>query len=461
MTKSKGIASFALIFLTAFGLVFTSVSCSKKNNSPQAVASVSPSAGSTSTVFTLDASQSRDEEDNGSQLQIQLDWEGDGIYETDWVSEKVHQTTFDSEGEFQVNIRVKDTDGEITQTSANLSVTNSPSLIPDHSPFNYNVGINYESWPTRPHRVVARDLDQITKYFKLIRTYHGAGVFSADTILDPTMIEVINYVVANPVLEIELSVGTNNSALNKAGAAGYMVNRAYTDKWVQQLIAAFGSVANTKTYVKVILLGNEIDRNAPGAPGSALFNDYIHQWIPQSFDNMKASLAAAGMSEIPVSTTISNYPSDPSANLVSSTSVKYIHDNWSPQWNSGDPFVFFNQYTQNMKDTDFGYDINYFELVASKLAGSPSVYVGETGYDATFGVENQVKVVKQIFNWLDGQYGRNKITVPLFLFQAFDLPIPPPGTATMFGIFKDNEQNVPEGLKSGIAVPEWIVKPKG
>jgi len=114
-----------------------------------------------------------------------------------------------------------------------------------------------------------------------------------------------------------------------------------------------------------------------------------------------------------------------------------------------------------MKDTDFGYDINYFELVASELAGSPSVYVGETGYDATFGVENQVKVVKQIFNWLDGQYGGNKITVPLFLFQAFDLPIPPPGTATMFGIFKDNEQNVPEGLKSGISVPEWIVKPKG
>jgi len=103
----------------------------------------------------------------------------------------------------------------------------------------------------------------------------------------------------------------------------------------------------------------------------------------------------------------------------------------------------------------------YFHTVDNELGGSPSVYVGETGYDASFGEENQVKVVKQIFSWLDGQYGGNNTTIPLFLFQAFDQPYLAPGKPIKFGIFQDNSQNIPQEIKEGISIPTWISMPKG
>ena len=45
-------------------------------------------------------------------------------------------------------------------------------LIPANSPFNYNLGINYDAW--NPGTTISADLTQITKDFKLIKTYHDA-----------------------------------------------------------------------------------------------------------------------------------------------------------------------------------------------------------------------------------------------------------------------------------------------
>mgnify|MGYP001430220422 FL=1 len=457
MTKFFKRTTYPIFIL--FALVFLQTSCNKNNNQPQASIEIYPSIGSTSTTFTLDATGSWDEEDESEHLQIRFDWEHDGVWETEWVTDKVHENIFSEEGEYIVNIEIKDTHGEVSQTTANLTVTNSSDLIPSNSPFSYNVGINYETWANRKNRNIEKDLDEITKYFKLIRTYHDVGIGTPDTIISPTLEPVIKYILAHPELKIELSLGTATSALNIGNNPGFMVNKTYTDKWVQVLTEAFGSVENTKKYVKVILLGNEVDRVAPG--DAAAFKDYITKWIPHSFENMKASLAEAGMPEIPVSTTISNYPADSAANPVSFTSTKYINEHWSSQWNSGQAFVFFNHYTEDMNKTDFGYDIKYFHTVDNELGGSPSVYVGETGYDATFGEENQVKVINQIFSWLDGQYGGHKTTIPLFLFQAFDQPFASPGKPTKFGIFEENAQNIPQGPKKGISIPVWISKPKG
>lgn len=457
MTNFITKAAYTFILLSA--LIITQTSCKKNNNQPQASVGIHPSIGSTSTTFTIDANGSWDEEDGSESLQIRLDWENDGVWETEWVTEKLHENIFTTEGEYLVNIEVKDSHGNITQTSANLTVTNSSDLIPNNSPFSYNVGINYETWAIRKNRNIEKDLDEITKYFKLIRTYHDVGIGTPDTIISPTLYPVIEYILSHPQLKIELSLGTATSSLNIGNDPGLMVNKAYTDKWVKVITEAFGSVENTKKYLKLILLSNEVDRVAPG--DATAFKNYITKWIPQSFENLKASLAEAGMPEIPVSTTISNYTSDSAANPVSFTTVKYINEHWSSKWNSGQAFVFFNQYTEGGNKTDFGYDIKYFHTVDNELGGSPSVYVGETGYDASFGEENQVKVTKQIFSWLDGQYGGNKTTIPLFLFQAFDLPFSPPGKPTKFGIFQDNSQNVPQGPKKGINIPSWIAKPKG
>ena len=226
------------------------------------------------------------------------------------------------------------------------------------------------------------------------------------------------------------------------------------------ILNAFGSKENLKKHVKVFLIGNEIDANGPNS-SEGDFSNYYTLWIPEAFDNLQKSLTDAMLPDIPVSTIIANYPlQDPSTNVVSSSITNYVKEHWSQQWNSGSPFVFFNQYTQdNGKSADYGPVILYFESVDSTLSGTPNVYVGETGFSAEYTVESEAKVINQIFKWLESQYAVNKLTIPLFVFQAFDRPAKPVGQKKM-GIFKDNSGNMPLGLKKDIHVPKWIRKPK-
>ena len=53
----------------------------------------------------------------------------------------------------------------------------SDPLIPINTPFSYNVGINYETWENgRTGYSIAADLNQITQYFGLIKTFHDGAV---------------------------------------------------------------------------------------------------------------------------------------------------------------------------------------------------------------------------------------------------------------------------------------------
>jgi hypothetical protein len=266
---------------------------------------------------------------------------------------------------------------------------------------------------------------------------------------------------------MEIVMGPNNSELAQGGygspwSAGYMCDPNYTDKWVAMLIQSFGSTDNVKTHLKAILLGNEVDANGPlSSDGS--FTAYYQTWIPTSFNNLKASMSKAGLGDIPISTTIANYPSDGVSNTVAVSVTKYINDNWGSTWNSGSAFVVFNQYTPNWgKSTDFSAVIDYFNNLQTQMQASPlnvEVFVGETGYSAEFGVANQVTVVNSIFTWLNGQYSNGGATIPLFVFEAFDLPDAPAGQQ-QFGIFSDDANNVPTGVKTGINIPTWSASPK-
>jgi len=146
----------------------------------------------------------------------------------------------------------------------------SDPLVPINTPFSYNIGINYESWENgRTGYSITADLDQITQYFGLLKTFHDVAVGTAnpnDPIIDPTQQQVISYI-ANTA-NVELSMGTLNSALAQGGfgqpwAPGLMTSSTYTDKWVQMIIDAFSSTAKAQAHLKVILLGNEIDQNGP------------------------------------------------------------------------------------------------------------------------------------------------------------------------------------------------------
>lgn len=450
-------------------IVLLLISCKKNsnNNPPEVILSVHPTTGTTLTPINIDLSESKDFEDHISKLEMRVDWESDGVWDSDWTAEKNHANQYGSEGNHIIRVEMRDTDGTVTSTSESLKITNSTHLVPTNSPFSYNVGINYETWTMgRANRDIDKDLDTITKYFKLIKTYHTAAVGKSQLTMDPTMLKVVNYILAHEDAKLELALGTNNNVLADGGygkpfTPGLMTSKTYTDSWVQMLISAFVTKANVKKYIKVILLGNEIDANGPPSSDSH-FIDYYTKWIPQAFDSLKASLADAGLQDIPVSTIIANYPlSDPTSFKVQYTSVKHIKDNWSPDWNSKESFVLFNQYTPDSgKSTDFGPVINYFENVESTLSDSPNVYVGETGYSAEYGEANEAKVINQVFTWLESQYSVNKLTVPLFVFMAYDRSKKAVGQKKM-GIFNENSNtNAPEGIKKDINLPSWISKPK-
>lgn len=353
-------------------------------------------------------------------------------------------------------------------------------LVPTNSPFNYNVGIDYESWTSgRPNRSISADLDAVTQNFKLIRTYHDVWSGSATPVLDGTQQEVINYVLAHSGLQ--LAFGTQNSALAQGGfgtawTAGAMTSSTYTDQWAQMLITAFGSVAAVQQNVAVILLGNELDSNGPPSTDPA-FPSY-QGWINSAFANLTTSLANAGLGSIPISTTIANYPNvsiSPTANPIAVNTTANIVNNWSAGWNGGSPFVLFNQYTPagttpvpapattgEAETTNYQPVIDYFNLVQSEItavkAGS-EVFVGETGYSSYWntasggpGAGSQANVISQIFTWLGNQYTASNKTLPLFIFDAFDQPAQADVVQQYYGIYNSNPAS---GLKTGITLPSW------
>lgn len=447
--------------MLVFSIMLIQNSCTKKNDPPSASVSVFPTTGSPETIFEFDVSGCTDDESDGSELMYRIDWENDGIWEEDWHSDEMHTHQFTSTGDYLISLDVKDGDGNISNTMITLKVTGSNDLIPSSTPFNYNVGINYESWTAgRNSRNIASDLDCITGYFRLIKTFHCEAVGTASVEMDPTQNEIIQYILNHPEKSIELALGTSNAVLAAGGwgapwKPGLMTERTYTDQWVQMLISSFSSTTNVKNIVKIIILGNEIDSNGPPDGNDKVL--YYSQWIPAALSNLKASLSAAGLGDVPVSTTIANYPlGDPSSNIVASSVTTYIKQNWSPSWNSGKSVVLYNQYTPDWgKSADFGPVITYFESVHSKLGGTPGIYIGETGYSEENTLENEVRVTKQIFNWLESQHKTGGMTVPLFVFMAYDHPDKAEGQRKM-GIFRDNSSNQPQGLKSGIVIPAWV-----
>ncbi len=164
----KNLKVFYSILIGFSIIIILTISCNKNNNSPEGILKVFPTVGSTKTEFSIDLSESKDLEDHVSKLAIRVDWESDGVWDLDWTTEKNHSQIYGSEGEHNIQVEIKDTDGNVTPTSESLKITNSNHLVPANSPFSYNVGINYETWTVgRNNRDIGKDLDTITKYFKL------------------------------------------------------------------------------------------------------------------------------------------------------------------------------------------------------------------------------------------------------------------------------------------------------
>ena len=92
------------------------------NTAPVPWITVSPLSGTTSTIFNFDASNSYDDEDSSSVLQVRWDWENDGTWDTDYTFTKTDNHQYTEEGSYTVNMEVKDSEGAIADTAQTIQV---------------------------------------------------------------------------------------------------------------------------------------------------------------------------------------------------------------------------------------------------------------------------------------------------------------------------------------------------
>ncbi len=336
-------------------------------------------------------------------------------------------------------------------------------LVPARTPYSYGVGINYETWEVgRTGYSIPADVGQTLKDFRLIRTYHDVATYDmARPTIDPTQKQLIDAIRGKA--GVELVMGTLNSALFQGGAGnwtpGLMTSRTYTDAWVKMLVDAFGSRDHVKAHLKTILLANEIDINGPNpATEPAAFGRYMNDWIPAAFDNLKASLAKAGLGTIPVTTSLAAYgPGNQIANGIPA----HFAENWPARWNGGEAFAMYNHYPP-AGPTDFG-DVIGYSNQAVRTVPNNDVYIGETGYSAFYGAGKQASIYQQMFRWLDGQHADGGHTIPLFAFMAFDRPNDGQPAERQFGIYETRPNGEPGGLEDHLAglIPDWVDEPAG
>lgn len=112
----------AFYLSVVFFFVLSFLSCQKENQPPVADFTFTPAAGTMDTVFTFDASDSYDDEDETSMLQVHWDWTNDGAWDTDFSSNKVITHKFTGPGEFTVVLEAKDTKGLVNSTSKKITV---------------------------------------------------------------------------------------------------------------------------------------------------------------------------------------------------------------------------------------------------------------------------------------------------------------------------------------------------
>ena len=90
---------------------------------PDAEFTVTPSFGDTSTLFVLDATGSSDLEDDASVLEYRWDWEGDGIWDTDWSLDEDATHQYLAADTYTVMLEVRDTGGLVGSASEDVVVS--------------------------------------------------------------------------------------------------------------------------------------------------------------------------------------------------------------------------------------------------------------------------------------------------------------------------------------------------
>ena len=110
--------------MTILSVLFQGCATENDNFPPTASFTVSAYSGNTETIFVFDATGSSDIEDPTEDLLVRWDFNGDGVWDTDWIFEKYYSIQFLDEMTYTVKLEVKDTQGATDQTTQNIEVNN-------------------------------------------------------------------------------------------------------------------------------------------------------------------------------------------------------------------------------------------------------------------------------------------------------------------------------------------------
>jgi hypothetical protein len=115
---------------TGGGPTTTTTTVLPVGNPPQAQFTVTPSSGSISTVFAVDASGSTDAEDSSAELVVRWDWENDGVWDTQYSATKTATHQYAGAGAQTIRLEVKDTDGNTSTAQKVVNVGNQNRICP-------------------------------------------------------------------------------------------------------------------------------------------------------------------------------------------------------------------------------------------------------------------------------------------------------------------------------------------
>ncbi len=104
-----------------------SATVSFRGNPPKASFTLSPVQGDVQTTFTANASSSSDPQDPPDALEVRWDWNGDGVWDTSWSTQKVAQHRFSDPGTYTLRLQVRDFGGLTGEAARALVV--SPQLV--------------------------------------------------------------------------------------------------------------------------------------------------------------------------------------------------------------------------------------------------------------------------------------------------------------------------------------------
>lgn len=94
------------------------------NTPPFAVFTFNPSSGGTTTQINFDASACHDAEEPNSSLKVRWDWENDGNWDTQWMTQKTAQHRYTKQDVFTVKMGIMDSYGATSEAIHKLSIKN-------------------------------------------------------------------------------------------------------------------------------------------------------------------------------------------------------------------------------------------------------------------------------------------------------------------------------------------------